>query len=229
MRGRLRAHQKQEGRPTRQSLHDGLRCPNILWGEDQWLTTLPHFNRESFKYLKIICWYWEYSIHAMLHQSELAAKVSSDALKPLADALVSCCEDSDPKIRDGSALALAAMAPIGTVCVCRLGGYMQIFDSSLILWSSLRLFHSISWYLFCIIFILFCISKWNPVGSLLWRLIRFWWHWNKACPGFSKKFSRLWNLDLGLLRAVERPQPQQEKHFPLLLLLHQAATPDLVC
>jgi hypothetical protein len=43
----------------------------------------------------------------------MAERVGTDALKPIADALISCCEDSDPKVRDGSALALAALAPIG--------------------------------------------------------------------------------------------------------------------
>jgi hypothetical protein len=47
-----------------------------------------------------------------LGDADLSGRIGTEALKPLADALVSCCEDSDLKVRDASALTLAALAPV---------------------------------------------------------------------------------------------------------------------
>eukprot|EP01041_Mallomonas_annulata_P000127 gene127-202_t len=56
-------------------------------------------------------------VHACLsnivkYSLDVSDKMGSDGLKPLADALISCCEDSDPKVRDSCAISLAALAPL---------------------------------------------------------------------------------------------------------------------
>ena len=50
-------------------------------------------------------------------QPPLVAKLNSDHLRPLVDCLISCVEDSDVKIRDASAMSLAALFPIGKYAV----------------------------------------------------------------------------------------------------------------
>ena len=55
------------------------------------------------------CGLMEFVITAL---TEISEKVTTDNLKAIADAHISSCEDSDPKVRDCATLVLVALAPL---------------------------------------------------------------------------------------------------------------------
>ncbi len=55
------------------------------------------------------CCLLDFVMHAL---SALPEKVSADCMKPLAEAIISSCDDSDPKVRESCCSTLASLATV---------------------------------------------------------------------------------------------------------------------